>query len=281
MIRHTKWSNDLIIEIIKELYGKGADLTAGNISKIFKALFSTATRRRYFGNWGEAVKSAGIDYESIIAAANQVRIQRLKKWSPEKVIEEIKKIPKKEILLVYKFNLALHSAARREFGSWPKAAEAAGYDYLRLCEIVPNGCYTRWTKEKIFEKIKELYNTREAPDKGLNVSGRCPSLYPAACRVFGSWAEVLKEAGFDEAFIELNTQRRKWDKEKVIERIIGLYKAGEKLQSSYIQKKYPPLFSAATRELGSWQKAIAAAGLDYQEIEKSAKKNEGKNEGQT
>lgn len=270
MRRYTKWSKDKIIKKIKDLYRRNMDLSAGNVAKTFKALFSAATSKRYFGSWREAVKIAGIDYESIKSVSAQVRREKLRKWSPEKVVEEIKKIPEKELWFVYRTNLALHSAARREFGSWESAVRAAGYDYLRLNELAATG-YTRWTEERIINKIKELYSSREAPDKGLNVTARCPSLYSAACRIFGSWRKSLEEAGFDESFLELNTRRKKWTKKKVIEKIINFYKAGEKLQSSYVQRKHPALFSAAARELGGWKKAIAAAGLDYQEIKKSAK----------
>jgi len=270
MRRYTKWSKEKIIEKIKDLYQRSMDLSAGHVSKTFKALFSAATSKRYFGSWREAVKAAEIDYESIKAASALARRQKLRKWSPEKVMEEIKKIPEKELWFVYRVNLALHSAARREFGSWENAVRAAGYDYLRLNEIAATG-YTRWTREKIITKIKELYASREAPDRGLNVTARYPSLYSAACRIFGSWRKALEEAGFDEVFIELNTRRRKWNKKKVIEKIIDFYRAGEKLQSSYVQRKHPALFSAAARELGGWKKAIAAAGLDYHEIKKAAK----------
>lgn len=269
---YTKWSKEKIIEKIKELEKREVDLSAGHISKNFIALFTAATR--YFGSWGEAVKAAGIDYESIKAASYAALREKLGKWSPEKVVKEIKKIPKKELRFVYRTHFALQCAARREFGSWENALRAAGYDYLRLNGLTAPA-YTHWTEERIINKIKELYASREAPDKGLNVFARYPSLYSAACRIFGSWRKSLEEAGFDESFIKLHTRRRKWrrkwPKEKIIKTILELHGKGENLRAVDVQKKLTALFSAAIREFKRWKKAIAAAGLDYQEIKKSAK----------
>lgn len=132
MRRYSKWSKEKIIEKIKDLYQCNTDLSPAYISKTFKTLFSAVISKRYFGSWQEAVKAAGIDYEPFKAASVKARIQKIRKWSPEKVVEEIKKIPERELGFVYRTNLALYYAARREFGSWKNAIAAAGLDYREI-----------------------------------------------------------------------------------------------------------------------------------------------------
>jgi hypothetical protein len=43
------------------------------------------------------------------------------------VLEEVRKAESPNLLTTYRDRLALYSAARREFGSWKQALEAAGY----------------------------------------------------------------------------------------------------------------------------------------------------------
>lgn len=122
-----KWSKEKIIATIRELHSKGVDLSASNISKNHIPLFTASCSRRYFSSWGNAVKAAGIDYDKILEAGKSRRREKLTKWTKKEVLEEIKKTPPQELLNTYRERLALYSAARREFGSWKKALEVAGY----------------------------------------------------------------------------------------------------------------------------------------------------------
>ncbi len=122
-----KWSKEKIVETIKDLKRQNTDISASNISKNFIPLFTAACSRRYFSSWANAVKAAGIDYEQILEAGKTRRRKKLTKWSKEQVLEEIRKAESQNLLTTYRDRLALYSAARREFGSWKQALEAAGY----------------------------------------------------------------------------------------------------------------------------------------------------------
>lgn len=122
-----KWSKEKIVETIKELQANQTDISASNISKNHIPLFTAACSQRYFSSWANAVKAAGIDYEGILEAGKARRREKLTKWSKEQVLEEVRKAESRSLLLTYRDRLALYSAARREFGSWKKALEAAGY----------------------------------------------------------------------------------------------------------------------------------------------------------
>ena len=122
-----KWSKEKIIETIKDLKKQNIDISASNISKNYIPLFTAACSRRYFSSWSNAVKAAGIDYDQILEAGKARRRKKLTKWSRTQVLEEIRKAETLNLLSTYRDRLALYSAARREFGSWKQALEAAGY----------------------------------------------------------------------------------------------------------------------------------------------------------
>lgn len=122
-----KWSKQRIIETIRDLYQKGVDISASNISKNHIPLFTASCSRRYFSSWGNAVRAAGIDYDKILEAGKSRRREKLTKWTREQVLEEIRRTGPKNLLTTYRDRLALYSAARREFGSWKQALEAAGF----------------------------------------------------------------------------------------------------------------------------------------------------------
>ncbi len=122
-----KWSKEKIVETIKDLQRQTIDISASNISKNYIPLFTAACSRRYFSSWANAVKAAGIDYDQILEAGKARRRKKLTKWSKDEVLEQVRLAESKNLLTTYRDRLALYSAARREFGSWKQALEAAGY----------------------------------------------------------------------------------------------------------------------------------------------------------
>ena len=65
--RKTKiWSNEKIIDKIKNIHKKNIPINDFHIYKNYSELYSTAVSKRYFGSWKNAVNSSGINYESIL-----------------------------------------------------------------------------------------------------------------------------------------------------------------------------------------------------------------------
>jgi len=122
-----KWSKEKIVDSIKDLRKENVDISASNISKNYIPLFTAACSRRYFSSWSNAVRAAGIDYDQILEVGKARRRKKLTKWSKEEVLAEVRLFEAKNLLTTYRDRLALYSAARREFGSWKQALEAAGY----------------------------------------------------------------------------------------------------------------------------------------------------------
>ncbi len=126
-----KWSKEKIVETIRELRKQNIDISAGNISKNYIPLFMAVCSKRYFSSWGSAVTAAGIDYEQIMEAGQKRRLQKLRKWSKERILEEIRGTGFRELVKTYRDRLPLYSAARKEFGNWHLALAAAGYQLAK------------------------------------------------------------------------------------------------------------------------------------------------------
>jgi hypothetical protein len=119
--RYKRWSRDKVIRKIKEAYAKDKPINSNAKQKNNKALYMAAIKR--FGNWENAVKSAGINYR-------KVRIRRLMTKA------EIKR----EIMFLYRSGVDLsYTNMRKNYqyllaagmkklgnGSWAAARQECG-----------------------------------------------------------------------------------------------------------------------------------------------------------
>ena len=126
-MKKRKWSKKKIVQEIKRLKRSGVDLSASAMSSSHIALFSAASSANYFKSWRAAVKAAGINYDRILDKGKKSRKEKLTLWDAKRVLAEIKKSSPQTLLKIYRTNLALYSAGRREFGSWERALKAAGF----------------------------------------------------------------------------------------------------------------------------------------------------------
>jgi hypothetical protein len=110
------------IKQIEELY-KRLLKKPSNVAKEYPRLYSNA--RKVFGSWKKALESCEIDYE---------KARNHKKWSREKVVNEIKRLYLSGHTLRPKDlkkggETRLISAATYHFGSWSKAVKHSGIYY--------------------------------------------------------------------------------------------------------------------------------------------------------
>ncbi len=124
-----------------------------------------------------------------------------------------------------------------------------------------------WSKKKITERIKTLYD--EGEDLSYNRMARHrQGLLAAANYHFGSWGDAVKEAGIDYE----NEVRKipKWTPERIIKGIQTAHQQGADLSWTSVtkNKKYSAMAYAAIRDnqFGSWDAALEAAGIDPSDI---------------
>ncbi len=186
------WTQERLIETIRQLNEQGVDLSPTAIQKTHGALFSSARSRSHFGNWRDAIHAAGLSYDEI---------KRVKqRWSREEILQQIKQCHTcGEDLLHPSFkeknrSLYLAACAHRYFGSWRRAIRAAGLDHETMRES------RVWTKARILRTIQEMQEQGQ-PLGWAHIKNVCPGIYRAARRKenFGSWHNALIAAGIEPA----------------------------------------------------------------------------------
>jgi len=252
---------------------------------------------RIFGSWRSVLMAAGIAPE---LGEGQEH------WSIPKVLGIIRMLGHRRRRLcpeeIHRHYSNVDEAARRIFGSWPKAILAAGVDPAKILRVVP------WSRERIIEAIL----TRVLHSKPLGRrSVSPPSLADAAVRIFGSWDAALTAAGLDpQAYVDpepevpsatrrgrprkvdagvsanngpergdpatapvkrLRKPPTPWSNQAVLEAIVARHQAQRRMDSSSVQKEERSLYRAATWRHGTWRSALLAAGLDHNAFPKSQK----------
>lgn len=121
---------------------------------------------------------------------------------------------------------------------------------------------TKWSAQLVTDKIKALHKSGSRLDTTY-AKKNLRSLLWASNRYHGSWRTAVESAGVDYDFVMLIAKRTSWDKKRIKREILELHAQGEPLNSNHAQTKHPKLYMAAVKKLGSWEKAITDAGLDY------------------
>lgn len=128
----------------------------------------------------------------------------------------------------------------------------------------------KWSREKIIEDIQRLANeghslsTRSMAELGY--SGMVTTSYKA--EYFGSWRNAIVAADLDPKIV--CRRKRKWTRERILQRIVELHHTGADLSHSAAKRNHQYLVVVAINDrfFGSWREAIEAAGIDYTDVSK-------------
>jgi hypothetical protein len=262
MSRQRRWTPESIIEEISTLHERGESLCTRNMRRLgYSGMVTTAYRPELFGSWRNALRAAGLEPDVVC--------QRTRKWTKQRIIEQIRKLHEAGEDLCHsgaKRNhqyLVVVASSREMFGSWRKAVEAATLSYSGISK------HRSWTKEQIVEEIRRLAALGDplSHDEAKRSHGALVSA-ASSRRYFGSWAAAVQAAGVDYEHVR---KINRWTREKIIAIIIELHSAGQRVNNSNMRRLgYRGMMEAAGRpaNFGSWAAAVAAAGLDYDEVRK-------------
>ena len=129
-----------------------------------------------------------------------------------------------------------------------------------------------WDKPTILASLKKLH--KQGADLSYNALARQQqSLVSAAAYHFGSYRSAVEKAGVDYAGI---VRRPRWTKAGIVKLIKEAAKASQPLHWSAITKRRDELGKAAFASLqprlfGSWDRALHAAGLDAEDVNRYRK----------
>ncbi len=126
----------------------------------------------------------------------------------------------------------------------------------------------RWTRDAIIEEIHDLHAGGEPLDtrnmRRLGYGGMLAAAYRDPS--LSSWGAAVEAAGLN--YEEAAARRRKWTRPRIVATITQLHQQGEELSYTGMKQHHPYLLVAARRSdnFGSWQAAVEAAGLDYEQV---------------
>jgi hypothetical protein len=129
-----------------------------------------------------------------------------------------------------------------------------------------------WDKTSITLAIRKLH--KQGEDLSYNaLSRKMQSLVSAAAYHFGSYRLAVEKAGVDYEFV---VRRPRWTKAAIIKLIKDSKRAGKDLHWSAVTKRRDELGKAAFASLqprlfGGWDRALHAAGLDADQINRYRK----------
>lgn len=174
-------------------------------------------------------------------------------WTRETVIRHLVERQAQGLPLTVGANgvgLSMYGSARRIFGSWRNAIQAAG--------IAPQHVMTweRWSPARILVMIRHLAR-RKRPLSARQVDRQYHRLVTAARRHFGTWTKAMLAAGVDPTKLQKVIN---WNPERVVETILMRALRNESLVARLVEPH--SLVEAGNRFFGGWQAAITAAGLD-------------------
>lgn len=177
----------------------------------------------------------------------------LSKWNKDRIIEAIRNRQHQGLSLkaTWRENISLYSSAKRYCGSWTNALRTAGCDSILSRPL---------SRQDVLDAV-------HARDKsGLSmvaIDDIAPLLYSAAKRHFGGWHKAMLAAGLHAR------PRKKWTHQAVIAAIHEYHQQGHPLSSLW--KQDVPLFTAAIRRFGNWNRALAAAGFPSRQFRRWTK----------
>ncbi len=228
--RLRSWTKQRVIDSICAYRERGVPIDA--IAKTDTALQAAA--HRHFGQWSSAVVAAGLP----------VKLRRT--WTAELVVETIVALHRQGFPLVRaeQTDRSLGYAARRFFGSWPKAVKAAG---------IPDGWQHKWNRQRVLEALQRY---------GRAGHLRCNRDIPNPVRMmafyfFGTWHKAQVAAGLASPDSR-PTPRLKRTKAEILAEI-----RRQSVPGSPMKITGNLAFATAARtRFGSWHKALVAAGVD-------------------
>lgn len=242
------WTRKDVLRKIRKA-GRSGDPRAAAASRVIQRnarLYHAAVR--LFGSWRRALLKANVD---------PARAYLKRRWPDGRLLlEELRRAyASGQMSNRQSFNRDRHGiieAALRHYGSWAAA--------LRLAGIPVRQSPKSWTQRGIRTRILQRHRSgRSVLYK--DVAKEDPALMAAVNRILRtSWRRAVESAKVP------YPGRMIWTPRRVVQEIRRLRRAGAPVNAAAVARRKSSLRSAALRYFGSWDIALARAGLEPEKI---------------
>jgi hypothetical protein len=212
-----------------------------------KKLGGLARQASYaFGTWYDALDAAGVETSGF------------RHWTRKDILAAIKRRHRegKSLMasVINKEDCGLGGAARRYFGTWEEAVEAAGLDYSRINPFKDR------SRRALAAELRRWVK-KHGPLSWADMNARDVALLSSVNRRFGSLEQAAKSLR-----LPYRSLMPLWTKDRIVKQIRKRYRGKLPLRSQAVKSDDSALFAAARRYFGSWTKALRAAGYAYGRI---------------
>lgn len=182
---------------------------------------------------------------------------RRRKWTRQTVVAEIRRRDRAGE------PLNSWSATRRRgipcrviqayFGSWEAAVRAAGIRREVRRQL-------RWGRARVLAELRRRRRAGESLTQSV-VMRRDPRLFGIATYYYRTWRRALAAAGIRS--VKDIFKHGRWSRSTIVAEIRRRFRAGRSLTTARVMEDDSPLCRAALYHIGSWSRAVDAAGFDY------------------
>jgi len=248
-----RWDRESVMRELRKLHRQKVPLHHASIERQRPDLVLAAYR--YFGTYRGAVEAAGLGYD-------RIRVRPMPCWDKPRIIRQLRELKKEGEGLwnraVRRASPYLDRAARRCFGSYQRAAKAAGIEQTSL-KAPP---YRFWSPQRIIGDLQALLRNGRDSLKPANLIVDHPRLLHACRRRFGTYRAALQAAAIPYAEV-VRVTAPAMPGDEVIQRLQKQFERGKDMRYSTMSRAQPRLLNAARSRFGSYQAAMVAAKLSY------------------
>ncbi len=242
-----KWTSERIRQVLQSRVRRGLSIRSHHMARECPGLLDSASLR--YGSWRAAVRAAGCE--------GALPLQQ-RHWTRNELFRLLRAIRKERETVTYKALGKIHrpgflsplQSVEHHFGTLSRARVAAG---LPASEWRSR----KWSRAGVIQAIRARVKKGQSVRTGA-IQEEAGGLMVAAKRYFGTWRRAAQAAGAGRL---LGKPFRRWTRAAILERIRRAARDGQSLAMKDFRQVDPSFYNTASRRLGSWVKAVEAAGL--------------------